>query len=46
MHLEEIFQIYMSGPDTATTPVVCTSELKIEFYPKGLITPRDYGFFL
>ena len=33
MHLEVIFQLVMCGPDAATTPVVCTSGLEIEFYP-------------
>ena len=27
------YQLLMCGPDAATTPVVCTSGLEIEFYP-------------
>ena len=40
MHLEMIFQLLMCGPDAATTPVVCTSGLEIEFYPN--LTPEFF----
>ena len=33
MHLDIIFQLLMSGPDVATTPVVGTDGLEIPFYP-------------
>ena len=38
MHFEVIFQLLLCGPDAATTPVVCTSGLEIEFYPN--LTPE------
>ena len=34
MHLEVIFQVLMCGFDAEITPVVCTSGLEIEFYPR------------
>ena len=34
MHLEVISQLLLCGPNAATTPVLCTSGLEIEFYTK------------
>ena len=38
MHLEVIFQLLMRGPDEATTTVVYTRGMEIEFYPN--LTPE------